>query len=250
MQKIIREQNFQTVSCTSFAAIQELYDAEKFLINYNYSLVKRISGYLNKEVKLLEFGAGVGNLASLWFKHNKVRPECVEIDNSFREILKARGFVTYPNIDSTLKKYEAVYTSNVLEHIHDDDGSIKDLYNCLDDDGFLIVYVPAFMLLFSEFDRNAGHYRRYGRWELTAKIENAGFHILTAQYVDSLGFLAALLVKFLGYKNKYKLGSSKSLQFYDKYIWPISLALDKLGLKFFFGKNLFVVAKKMHVGCI
>ena len=45
-------------------------------------------------------------------------------------------------------------------------------------------------------------------------------------------------------------GSGKSvllyniLKFYDKYIFPISKSLDKLGFKHFLGKNLLIVAKK------
>jgi SAM-dependent methyltransferase len=245
MQKnFLHEEHLQSIGSPNFAAKQELLDAERFLINYNSSLVRRISAYLDTKTKILEFGAGIGNLANLWFLHNEVRPECVEIDNSFREALKARGFVTYASIDSTQKKYEAIYTSNVLEHIDDDEGSIQGLYECLDPGGVLIVYVPAFMLLFSDFDRSVGHYRRYSRSELVAKIKNQKFQILTAQYVDSIGFLAAILVKFFGYKNKYKLGTTKTLRFYDKYIWPVSQALDRIGFKYFFGKNLLVVAKK------
>ena len=229
---------------TNFSAIQELWDAEKFLINYSNSLAGKINFFLNKKLRVLEFGAGLGNLANLFFLHTKIKPECVEIDKSFRKVLISRGFKTYASLREAKKTYEAIYTSNVLEHIENDKKSIESLYDALDEKGILIVYVPAFNLLFSEFDKNAGHYRRYSRKELITKIESANFQILTASYVDSMGFIAAFLVKLFGYKNKYKLGSNNSLKLYDKYIWPVSQIFDKLGLKFIFGKNLFVVARK------
>jgi 2-polyprenyl-3-methyl-5-hydroxy-6-metoxy-1,4-benzoquinol methylase len=228
----------------NFSATKELWDAEKFLINYNNSLAEKIKLFLNKKIRVLEFGAGIGNLSNLFFLHTKIKPECVEIDKSFRKVLISRGFKTYASLKETKKTYEAIYTSNVLEHIKDDKKSIELLYDALEDRGILIVYVPAFNFLFSDFDKNAGHYRRYSRNELITKIKRANFQILTASYVDSMGFIAAFLVKLLGYKNKYKLGSNDSLKFYDKYIWPVSQVMDKLGLKLIFGKNLFVVARK------
>ena len=47
-----------------------------------------------------------------------------------------------------------------------------------------------------------------------------------------------------GYNTNDGLGSKKSIKFYDKYIFPISKILDKLGFKHFIGKNLLIIAKK------
>ena len=74
--------------------------------------------------------------------------------------------------------------------------------------------------------------------------KKAKFQIVYSSYLDSLGFFASLVMKIIGYDEKKGIGSPKSLKFYDKYIIPISFFLDRIGLKFFFGKNLVLLAKK------
>jgi hypothetical protein len=63
-------------------------------------------------------------------------------------------------------------------------------------------------------------------------------------YVDSVGFPASIFMKFVGYNSEVGVGSEKSLMFYDRFIFPISHFLDVIGLKFIFGKNLFLRACK------
>ena len=58
--------------------------------------------------------------------------------------------------------------------------------------GTLVVYVPAFKVLFTSMDRKVGHVRRYRRTDLRAKVETAGLTVLRSEYVDSLGFAATL----------------------------------------------------------
>ena len=64
------------------------------------------------------------------------------------------------------------------------------------------------------------------------------------QYVDSIGFFASLALKIFGYNTNSGLGSRKSIKFYDKYIFPVSKIFDMIGLKYLFGKNLLIIAKK------
>ena len=41
------------------------------------------------------------------------------------------------------------------------------------------------------------------------------------------------------------LKNNKMMSFYDKFITPASVILDKIFFKHFFGKNIFVVAQKI-----
>ncbi len=236
---------FQTETQTIYPGYVEMRDNESSLKNYNLSIVKKISNFLNNKIDILEFGAGIGTLASIWKELNNVKPECLEIDGSSRSALEIRGFVNYSNIKEISKKYDGVYSSNVLEHIEYDLSALKDIHTILKDDGILVIYVPAFMCLFSALDTSVGHYRRYEKNELIEKIKLANFNVFYWSYMDSLGFFASLAVRLFGYKNKsVSLGDSKSMRFYDKYIYPLSSFLDFIGLRFVFGKNILVVAKK------
>ena len=50
-----------------------------------------------------------------------MKPECLEIDDSLRNMLINRGFKCYDKPGSITKTYSGIYTSNVLEHIENDD---------------------------------------------------------------------------------------------------------------------------------
>ncbi|MCA3086086.1 MAG: hypothetical protein ING65_07185 [Rhodocyclaceae bacterium] len=49
-----------------------------------------------------------------------------------------------------------------------------------------------------------------------------------------------------GYSPTKKLGSALDLSLYDRFILPLSSALDAVGFRYLFGKNLLVIAKKKH----
>jgi hypothetical protein len=51
-------------------------------------------------------------------------------------------------------------------------------------------------------------------------------------------------MKFLGYNSKNGIGSIESMKFYDKYLFPISNFLDKLGFRYLLGKNIVLIAEK------
>ncbi len=236
--------NVQTEMKTDYSGVDELWAAEKHLKKYNADIVIKISQYFEPSSKMLEFGAGIGTLAQLWKATTGTMPECLEIDTKLCSILAQRGFKCHNSLKSVTKSYDGVYTSNVLEHIEDDIGTLKDICSILKKDSTLAIYVPAFMCLWSGMDSTVGHYRRDGKKELLNKLGQADFKVVDCYFVDSLGFFASLAVKILGYKEGAKLGSGKNLVIYDKYIYPISMIFDKLGARYFFGKNLLVIAKK------
>ena len=100
------------------------------------------------------------------------------------------------------------------------------------------------MCLYNQLDSSVGHYRRYEKDELVKKLLEANFNIKECYYVDSIGFFAWLSLRLKGYSDNNKLGSNNNLKIYDKCIYPFSALLDKLGLKYLFGKNLLVIAQK------
>src|SRR6202042_1631471 len=71
---------------------------------------------------------------------------------------------------------------NVLEHIEDDEGALKQLAGLLEPGGRLVLWVPAFEFLYSDFDRRIGHHRRYRLPELRDRISRAGLEVLDIRY--------------------------------------------------------------------
>ena len=234
-----------------FSGSQQLFDSEIGLIRYSTDIVTKFYHLMNLEAhviqnkgKFLEFGAGTGFLAQLFVDNFGIRPECVELDPVLAKLNLDRGFECFRFLKDTEQNYEAIYTSNVLEHIEDDQDALSEIHSALVSGGCIAVYVPAHAYLFTQMDLEVGHVRRYSKSELKRKVLQAGFEIKVLNYNDSLGFFATLLVKVMGYRKKANLGSTKSLLFYDKYMFPISRFLDRVGFRFLVGKNLLLIARK------
>lgn len=228
-----------------YSGKEELENSSKFLKNYNSEVVKIFFNHFkSKGNKILDFGAGIGTLSTLYEKMSGVKPICIEIDLENRKYLKSKGFVVLKSIFNSKNNFDAVFSSNVLEHIEDDQKTLNDIYKKLNKDGLLFLFLPAFEILYSDMDKKVGHFRRYSIQDIKKKLKKAKFQIVYCCYLDSLGFFASFVMKIIGYDEKKGIGSPKSLKFYDKYIIPISFFLDRIGLKFFFGKNLILLAKK------
>jgi SAM-dependent methyltransferase len=244
-EKYIDPKNIVDNSTYQFVGHEELAINDKYLLNYNRDLIKKMSSYATQAKKVLEFGAGIGTLALEWEKQTQIQPKCLEIDQKLSEVICKKGLFCYLLIHEVKEQFDVIYSSNVLEHIEDDIESLKQLHSLLKPNGTIIIFVPAFMCLYSNFDKIAEHFRRYEKKELISKIKIAGFEPIKCHYVDSIGFFGFLYLKFFGYKRGKNLGSVTSFKIYDKYIYPISRFFDYLGFKYFLGKNLFLVAKKI-----
>tara|TARA_B100000287_G_scaffold425703_1_gene472433 strand:- start:2154 stop:2864 length:711 start_codon:yes stop_codon:yes gene_type:complete len=229
----------------SYSGKDELLNSGNNLKNYYSKIVKIIlKDFKFKGKEILDFGAGIGTLSVLYENFSGIKPFCVELDNNNFKFLRSNGFKVFKSLSNSKKKFDAVFSSNVLEHIEDDQKTIHEIYNKLNKNGLLFLFLPAFQILYSDMDKKVGHFRRYKMSEIKEKVEKANFKVSYCYYVDSLGFFASLLMKLLGYSHRKGIGSPGSLKFYDKYIVPLSFFLDGIGLKKVFGKNLILLAKK------
>ena len=136
---------------------------------------------------------------------------------------------------------ESVVFLNVLEHIEDDAAALRELHRKLVPGGRLLVYVPAFQVLYTSMDRKVGHLRRYTRATLIAAVTAAGFAVEHSRYADSLGFFATLVFKLFG--NARGTLDRHGIRLYDRRVFPLSRALDAL-VSPLFGKNVLLVAVK------
>lgn len=85
-------------------------------------------------------------------------------------------------------EYDVVGAFDVIEHIAEDEAVLAQAWRALKPGGFLFVTVPQHRWLWSPSDDYAHHERRYGKAELHAKVEAAGFGI-----VRSTSFVSLLL---------------------------------------------------------
>ena len=211
-------------------------------------IVKRLAYPLRNITQLgtvVEFGAGNGFLIQLFHELTGEVACGVEIDPKLSKVIAARGFKCESKITDITNPIKYVYSSNVLEHIEDDESALVEISGKIQQGGKIGVFVPALPMLFSGLDTKVGHFRRYRKRELIDKLERAGFEIELCEYVDSIGIIAALTTKILGYKGLLNLGSSNTLRLYDRIIFPISKKFDAMGFRKIAGKNLLVIARKV-----
>ncbi len=137
---------------------------------------------------------------------------------------------------------DSVVAINVLEHISDDGQALAQAYDSLEPGGTLCVFVPAFQLLFSEFDASIGHYRRYRKPDLVAKMSAAGFQIEAAKYMNSVGWFAWLLLARI-LRRPPAIGSK--VAFFDRWVIPwVRRAEEWISPPF--GQSVLVVGRRPH----
>ena len=129
---------------------------------------------------------------------------------------------------------------NVLEHIDDDLGVLEQIRSRLRPDGRLVIWVPAFRLLYSDFDRELGHHRRYRRAELEQLVADAGFDVLESRYVNLPGWFSWLLITRI-FKRRPTAGPLVSL--FDRVVVPMVRAVESRFVPPF-GQSVFLVGRK------
>jgi SAM-dependent methyltransferase len=90
-------------------------------------------------------------------------------------------------------QFDVVAALDVLEHVPEDEQAIAQLFAATRPGGGAIVTVPQHQRLWSRRDELSGHVRRYGRHQLIARLQRAGFDVIrTTSFVTLLLPLMAL----------------------------------------------------------
>jgi len=209
--------------------------------NYNEYLLRTVRSHAKPGDRILDFGAGGGQFAVPLSKSG-LDVTALEPDGLLRHRIAARGVATTANLDAMQdESFDYIYTLNVLEHIDDDTGTLRQLHSKLARNGTILVYVPAFPVLYSSMDAKVGHVRRYTRARLEAPVVQAGFRVRELAYVDSLGFFATLVFK--AFDSNDGAVNVRALKAYDRIGFPVSRVFDLVTSRWF-GKNLILVACK------
>lgn len=138
--------------------------------------------------------------------------------------------------------YDTIIYLDVLEHIENDYQEVEKAFNSLKPNGKLIVNVPAFQHLYSNFDKDVGHFRRYDKKSFLNLFKNLNYSSFRMKYFDSLGYLLSLLSKI--FTTDYKRNIDKKIKVWD-FLIPFSKILDKFFFHLF-GKSLIIVITKSN----
>jgi len=136
--------------------------------------------------RVLEIGAGTGNMSvhlmprSIYWATDvnpyylnyleTLRPTRPYMHVGYTDAMKAESFPTGQGFDT-------VVCLNVIEHVPDDIGALRNVRENLTDGGRAIVLVPFGPELYGSLDEVLGHCRRYTQEQLTGVAQEAGFQV-------------------------------------------------------------------------
>jgi len=93
--------------------------------------------------------------------------------------------------------FDLAASLDVIEHLQDDLGALRELRRVVASGGYLLVTVPAYQWLWSGHDVINHHYRRYTRRSLLAVAEQAGWECVRTSYFNSLLLPVAIVLRVL-----------------------------------------------------
>jgi 2-polyprenyl-3-methyl-5-hydroxy-6-metoxy-1,4-benzoquinol methylase len=151
--------------------------------------------------KVLDLGCGTGNMMDMLKSFGNVAgldSSPVAIDFCEKRGLKKVHLNRENNsLPFGENSFDIVCAFDVLEHVENENGTLREVFRTIKNEGCFFITVPAFDFLWSAHDDSLGHKRRYVKKELVKKLESAGFKILKASYFNSLLFPLAVSFRIL-----------------------------------------------------
>ena len=119
-----------------------------------------------KNINILDFGSGSGVNVKMLSKYGHVNiHEPHPVTRKYlRKKFNSKKYSIVNKYDQ--KKFDLILLADVLEHIKDDKKIVKKLNKSLKKNGFILITVPSYKILFSKKDLILGHYRRYSKKEI------------------------------------------------------------------------------------
>ncbi|MFN0016524.1 MAG: methyltransferase domain-containing protein [Saprospiraceae bacterium] len=203
------------------------------------------SGYLLQE--LIEKGADPAKVYGVDISPEGIR-EC-----------QAKGLANTFEMDATHidlpeNHFDVLVASDCLEHIQQDETALQNWYRLLKPGGTLIVFVPAFMFLWSPHDVVNHHFRRYTNPELAHKMRQARFKVERGGYWNFALFFPIALFRLLrNFLRKFGFGEKEASADLHPTAGPVNgLLRGVLGIentlmnfvRFPFGVSTFCIVRK------
>ncbi len=202
------------------------------------------------ELRILDVGCGTG--ANLEMLKNFGESEGVDVSDEALEFCRGKGLKVHKGLAEELpfedESFEVVTALDVVEHLDDDVAGLKEMYRVLKKGGKTLIFVPAFMWLWSVQDDISNHRIRYTKKQIVERLEKAGFEVERATYANITFFAPILagrtIMKLTGVKpeSENNINVSALNGILGKIFSAESIWLKKFG--FPFGVSIVVVAKK------
>mgnify|MGYP001438643644 CR=1 FL=1 len=220
----------------------KFFDASGNFRKYQFSLIKDFVGK-----KVLEVGPGTGEFAKKYLLKKSEQLVLTEISENLNQSLQKQFKDSDKEVRILSRKivdidedFDTICYFDVVEHIENHEEEIHQAFKKLKKDGHLIIIVPAFNHLYSNFDKSLGHYRRYEKKFFSEFAKKNNLVCKKLFYFDIIGYFFLLVNRIINTKTQKKVA-------FATFLWnlliPISRIIDKITFHSV-GKSLVCILKK------
>jgi SAM-dependent methyltransferase len=230
----------------SFEYVGKELDVFALAVNWKRYFGQLIGPFVQGDV--LEVGAGLGETTRALWNDGVVQWVCLEPDARLASRLEhlelphgQRPEIVIGDITAVpeVRRFDTIVYIDVLEHIRADVDELRAATSRLRVGGHLVVLAPAFPILFSAFDEQLGHERRYTQRTLSAVFPPELVRT-TVVYADSVGMILSLANRLL---LRQALPNRRQILLWDRVVIPLSRRLDPL-LGRAFGRSVIAVYRR------
>jgi glycosyltransferase involved in cell wall biosynthesis len=147
--------------------------------------------------RVLEVGSGTGVMTR--YLATREHLVATDVDPEYVELLR-RQYADNPKVEVRLLdlaslggdgiprgSFDTVVCANVLEHVADDAAALRAMRDVAVPGGRVVLVVPAHPGIYGTIDRAIGHYRRYRRADIVAKLRAADLEVEHVSFFNVLG---------------------------------------------------------------
>jgi len=212
----------------------------------------------NKNSKILDVGCSSGPLMSLLRRRGFNNISGIDLSDKAIESCKNKGIKNSFVMDCAKmsfkdNEFDIIIASDILEHIDDEDQALSELNRVLKPNGKLVIFVPAFNLLWGMHDEINHHRRRYSKRYLVKVLRKNNFIIKRSSFWNISLFFPGSIVRLLQRVIPKKISKKNDQLYVVNYMTNnLLMRIFKLENKFLqnfnlpFGLSVFAIAVKKN----
>ena len=207
--------------------------------------------YFPQGGKMLDVGCGTG--AVMEFLKSRGVVEGVDMSDKALEYCRKKGLEVKKGLANEIpygeNAFDAVFALDVLEHLDNPAGAVKEVSRVLKNGGLFIATVPAHQWLWSHHDESMHHRKRYSKQAFT-DLFKSDFDLIVVSWIHAFILLPVMFLRL--FKNILKNRNNSSdvkesspvINGIMSLIYYVEIAIFKFFYYLPFGLSLLVVAKK------
>lgn len=177
----------------------EYFDAEDhhwWFVGRRRILLSILDRYLppapaGRDRRILDVGCGTGTMLAHLAQYGVT--EGVDADSNAVRFCHRRGVsrvshLTTDELPFAAREFDLVTAFDVLEHVEDDLGMLREIERVLRPGGMLLLSVPAYRFLWGPHDEINHHKRRYVSRHVRERLREAGLAVERVSYFNTLLF--------------------------------------------------------------